>query len=160
MTKKDHRRDLYYKRNYGVSLQDVNRLLRKQGKRCAICRKRYNKKGELLILALDHLHKLENLKIKCEKLKSGLWKAYNIEFSWQGFHLPEAKLTWKSGNKKKAIKQVRLKLKRLANRGFVCWPCNGGLRHWNDNYKNMIRAGKYLKAHVDSLIKGNDHGTV
>jgi hypothetical protein len=139
---------------YGRSLKWVNRQLKKQKHRCAICRKKYNKKGEKLVLALDHLHKLEKLKIKCKKLKSGLWKAYNIEFDWETFHLSEAKITFKSSNKKKAVKQVRLVLKRLANRGFVCWPCNGGLRHWNDNYRNMTRAGKYLKAHADKLAKG------
>src|ERR1039457_702643 len=107
MNKQDHRRDLYYKRKYGISLAEYNELDRKQGHKCAIC----SRPPKKLPLALDHWHKLEKLKIKSVKLKT-VWKAYNIAFDLLGYKLKEGKCSFRSHNRKKAVKMVRLMLKR------------------------------------------------
>jgi hypothetical protein len=137
------RRDRYLKNKYGRSLNWYNRQLKKNKGGCHIC-------GRLpvkLPLAVDHWHKLEKLKVKIRKLDTGLWQAYNIAFSEKGYVLKEGKCCFKSHNKKKAKKQVKLMLKRKANRGLLCWACNSGLRKWLDNAVNLRNAADYLERH-------------
>lgn len=57
-THKTHRRDVNLRYNHGITLEEYNVLLKKQGGRCAICRRPPNKKGTLTsVLAVDHNHK-------------------------------------------------------------------------------------------------------
>jgi hypothetical protein len=148
MNDRDHKRDRYLIWKYGLSLKEYKKLDKDQDHKCAICRR----PPKNLPLAVDHWHKVERLKIKTKKNKdTGLWKAYNIEFKMFSCHLPEAAITFKSSNKKKAIKQVRLKLKRKANRGLLCWACNTGIRKYFDNAEHLLAASKYLRKHQLTL---------
>lgn len=157
MTKHEKRRDSYYRRQYNISYREYKHRLRKARKRCEICRWKpsFNKKTgkKHRSLAVDHWHKLERLKIKTVK-RRGKWEAYNLAFDMMGFKLREGKFKFRSTNRKKAVKQVRLKLKRIANRGLICWRCNSGLKKFKDNAMALIRAGKYMKKFLDDLQKG------
>lgn len=55
MTKDELRRDKYYRKTYGISLRDYNRMLLLQGKKCAICQKPATAFKNRL--AIDHNHK-------------------------------------------------------------------------------------------------------
>lgn len=48
----DARRDAYYRREYGITLAEYERLLVEQGGRCAICRRRPGRRR----LSVDHDH--------------------------------------------------------------------------------------------------------
>jgi recombination endonuclease VII len=143
VTEIEHKRDVYLKWQYGRGLKWYRRQEKKQKGKCAICRR----PPKNLPLAVDHWHKIANLKIKTRKLENGLWKAYNVEFDFMDCFIPEAKYTFKSRNKKKAIKQVRLILKKKANRGLLCWACNTGIRKYFDNAEHLLAASKYLQRH-------------
>lgn len=136
MTKKEqHRRDVYLRWKYNHSLDEINAKLKAQNYCCAICKKKYNKQGELLVLAVDHWHRLAKLKVISFKV-GDLWHARVKELEW---------IVERNKTRGKAIKQAKRILLRLSVRGLICWPCNGGLRHWQDNYVNMASAGSYLK---------------
>lgn len=149
--KKKHALDLLYRRKYGRTYKEINRLRTRQKNRCAICRwtPTFNKKTgkKHNNLAIDHWHKLSNLKVKVFKTKSGLWEAYNVDFRLYKYHLPEGAITFKSHLRKKAVNKVKYQLKRKSVRGLICWRCNSGLRKWLDNPTLLRRAGKYLSAH-------------
>lgn len=157
MTNKDKRKDRYYRYKYNISYSEYKRRKRKAKGKCETCRWKpsFNKKTgkKHKALAVDHWHKLSNLKVKCKKV-NGKWKAYNIDFNEMGFHLREAKYAFRSSNRRKAVKQVKLKLKRIANRGLVCWRCNSGFKKFKDNAVALIRAGKYMQRYILDLNKG------
>jgi hypothetical protein len=54
-TRKNH----YYKRNFGISVSDFERMVREQDSRCAICDKQ-EKDGRNL--AVDHCHKTNKVR--------------------------------------------------------------------------------------------------
>jgi hypothetical protein len=144
MKDKHHKKDLYYQRKYNISLKEYKKKDKKQHHRCAIC----GRPPKTLPLAVDHWHKLAKLKVKAKKYSTtGQWKAYNTEFNILGYFLPEGKITFKSSNRKKAVKAVRRKLLRKSVRGLLCWACNSGLRKWLDNPRLLRRAAKYLTYH-------------
>lgn len=157
MKKHDKKRDSYYRRKYNISYREYKRRLRKARKRCEICRWKpsFNKKTgkKHKSLAVDHWHKLERLKIITKKIR-GKWEAYNVEFDNMCFRLREGKFRFRSSNRKKARKAVHLKLKRIANRGLICWRCNSGLKKFKDNAMALIRAGKYMNKYLKDLQRG------
>ena len=57
MTKQERAKDARLRREFHITLEEYNRLLVFQGGVCAICKKRLNKKGIPLRLAVDHCHK-------------------------------------------------------------------------------------------------------
>lgn len=154
LTKKQRAKDNRLQRTYNVSLKEHIARSKRQHNKCVICKVRKNKKGELKELHVDHWHAIANVKIKLVRLRKKFWKAYNVAFTKYGYHLPEATYTFKSSNKKKAKKYVRQKLKKMANRGLVCWPCNSGLHRWDDLDK-LKRAVKYLEKYFRKLHKGD-----
>jgi hypothetical protein len=139
---------------YGVTLEERTRRERHQHRRCIICRKKISECASKVGLHLDHWHALARVKVKIEKLKNGMWSAYNISFTRYGFHLPEKTFRFRSSNKRKAKKYVTQKLKRAANRGLVCWPCNSGLHRWDDLAK-LKRAVEYLEKYFKRLKEGH-----
>ena len=157
MNTKEKKKDRYYRNRYNISYDEYKRRDEKNKHKCEICtwKPSFNKKTgkKHNALAIDHWHKLEKLKIITRKVNSK-WKAYNIEFNEMGFHLKEARYTFRSSNRRKAKKQVRLKLKRIANRGLVCWRCNSGLKKFKDNAMSLIRAGKYMQKYLKDLKRG------
>lgn len=150
MKKKLKSKDKRLQRTYGITLEQHNRRSNSQGKKCWICRVRKNSKGKVKDLHVDHWHWLAKVKVKLEKLKNGYWKAYNVEATRYGYSIPEAKFKFKSRNKRKAKKQVTQCLKRAANRGLICWPCNAGIHRWDDPIK-LRRALKYLDVYFKKL---------
>lgn len=118
-------------RNYGGSLEEYNAQLKKQGGVCICGRPKKN-----VSLHQDHSHKIASLKIKSKKIHSnGKWKAYNEEF---GFG-------YVSRSRKKAIREVRLKLRRKSRRGVLCWQCNSALKKFEDNWKKLYALANYMK---------------
>lgn len=154
MTKKEKAKDSRLQRTYNVTLKERKSRAKKQNNKCILCRKKRNAKGEVKELHVDHWHAIANVKIKLVRLKKNFWQAYNESFNKYGYHLPERTYTFKSSNKKKAKKYVRQKLKKMANRGLVCWPCNSGLHRWDDLEK-LKRAVKYLEEYFRKLHKGD-----
>ncbi len=56
MTKQERAKDLRLRREFHTNLEEWNIVHAYQGKRCFICKRSLNKKGEKLILSLDHCH--------------------------------------------------------------------------------------------------------
>ena len=66
---KEKIREIYLKRKYGLTIKRYNRLLKKQGGVCAICRKKENGKG----LAVDHNHQTGNVRgLLCQNCNTGI----------------------------------------------------------------------------------------
>lgn len=55
MTKKEHTKDLYLKRKYGISLGTYNTMFKNQNGSCAICKKPQSNFKKAL--SVDHDHK-------------------------------------------------------------------------------------------------------
>lgn len=150
MHKKLKAKDKRLQSTYNVTLEERQRRSKRQKHKCPICKVRRNKKGVVKELHVDHWHAMARIKVKLEKLKNGMWSAYNVEFNRFGVHLAEGHFRFRSSNKRKAKKCVTQKLKRAANRGLPCWPCNSGLHRWDDPVK-LRRALKYLDAYFKRL---------
>lgn len=56
MTTKEKAKDARLKREFHTNLEEYNRVLAYQKFACAICKKKFNKKGEPFILSVDHSH--------------------------------------------------------------------------------------------------------
>lgn len=56
MTKQERAKDARLRREYHITLEEYNKVLTFQNGRCAICKQRYGKKGQRLILSVDHNH--------------------------------------------------------------------------------------------------------
>jgi hypothetical protein len=56
MTPKEKAKDARLRREYHITLDERNKLFDFQGKSCYICRRKETKKGEPLILSVDHSH--------------------------------------------------------------------------------------------------------
>ncbi len=56
-TRSDHARDLYYQRNYGITLEEYNAILEYQGYRCAVCKRHVSELSSSLCVDHDHKHK-------------------------------------------------------------------------------------------------------
>lgn len=54
--KKDRAKDLRLRREYNITLEEYNKVLAYQNGCCYICRKTHGKKGQLLVLSVDHNH--------------------------------------------------------------------------------------------------------
>jgi len=108
-------------------------MFREQHGGCAIC----GRPPKNLPLAVDHCHKMARLKIRSKRLPDGRWRAFEVTY----------KIGFRSPNKKKAIKHVKLKLLRKSVRGLLCWVCNTALRKWLDDPKRMLAGAKYLRKH-------------
>jgi hypothetical protein len=56
LSKRERAKDARLKREFSITLEQYNQVLKAQGGVCAICKKRNNKKGKPLLLAVDHCH--------------------------------------------------------------------------------------------------------
>lgn len=152
LTQEERKRDRYLRNQYGMSLKERTKRERKQKHRCAICRKPTEECASKKGLHVDHWHALAKVKIKTAKvLNTNSWMAYNADFQRFGIHLPEQYLRVTMENKKKAVKEVRMRLRRMANRGLLCWPCNSGVHRWDDPVK-LRRALHYMELYFRELI--------
>ena len=143
MTDAEHKRDLYLRRKYGITLHEYNKMDRKQKHKCAICRRPPKK----LPLAVDHWHWLARRKVVSYK-KGKYWIAKVPEL------VPaNIKIRTKDKVRRKAIKAAKLYLLRISVRGLLCWACNVGIRKYFDKAKSLYRAAKYLEAHQKQFAK-------
>lgn len=122
--------DSTHRNQYGQTSEEYYNQLKKQNNRC-ICGREVKNVG----LHQDHCHKIAQLKIKAEKTEMGTWRAYNEEY----------KYAYTSRSRKKAVRMVRLKLKRRSRRGITCWHCNAAIKKVGDNWKVAKAIAKYLK---------------
>lgn len=135
MTKKELRRDKYLRRTYGRSLRWYNRKLDEQDGRCEICNKHWTDFDAQKPLAVDHDHKLAGLYIYTLRIVN-MFVAYVPQFKFKVF------VSFKSP--KVVRKKMRMWLKRKANRGLLCYPCNTALRKLGDKPKKFLAAAIYL----------------
>ena len=56
MTTKEKAKDTRLRREFHTNLEEYNKVLKYQNYCCAICRKKFNKKGEPFVLSVDHSH--------------------------------------------------------------------------------------------------------
>lgn len=134
-SKKDtHKVDLYYRRKYGVTLEE-HEDRSKNG--CEICGGFSFKRR----LHADHSHKLKYLKVTVRKNSHGWWVA----------EIPSLGISSKTEKRNRAIQIVREMAKRKSYRGALCFPCNGGLRKFRDSPQFLENAAKYLRKWEQSL---------
>ena len=87
-TKARRAKDLRLRREFHITLEQFDKVLKFQGGGCAICKKQVNKEGEKLKLAVDHDHKTGLVRgivcLRCNKgmalfldIASNLFNAYN-----------------------------------------------------------------------------------
>lgn len=149
------KRDSYLFGKYCIRFDEHEKKEKRQGNKCAICRR----PPVNLPLAQDHWHKLANLEIKTWKIpgSGGIWYAWNVKFDLLGFKLHTGQFFNLADSKRAAVKPLRQKLKRMSNRGLLCWACNTGLQKWRDHPENILRAAKYLKSYMEGLKNGLDY---
>jgi hypothetical protein len=73
--RKEKNRNVYYKKRYGIDLQEYNKLLISQNNECAICKIDENeiKHGRNTYFAVDHCHKTGKVRgLLCYKCNSVL----------------------------------------------------------------------------------------
>lgn len=72
-SKKDKARDYKLRSRYGITLAEYNKMFKKQGYKCAICRKKWNKRQKRF--AVDHNHHTKYIRgILCTYCNSKLLK--------------------------------------------------------------------------------------
>ena len=138
MTAEEKRRDASYRKNFGITLDDYNTMLVKQGGVCAVCGNppKENK------LSVEHCHQWKYVKIHTEKNVQGDWvsiAAYRNQ-------------TYKSWGQKKnqAIQFLREQLKLASIRGLTCFPCNSAIRSIRNNAEFAQRLAEYLRKHQNA----------
>ncbi len=135
MTPEAKKRDAYYKRKYGITLADYQKMDGEQGGVCAICRRPPTKNR----LAVDHSHKYKYMKIRTERVEGG-WSAHVLSPTSQAY----------GATKSLAIQKVRQWLKFKSVRGLLCFSCNSGLRKYADDPVRFEAAAQYLRRHQNA----------
>jgi Recombination endonuclease VII len=123
-------RDKYLKRKYGISLEEYNKLLKKQNGRCAICKSLPKTRS----LAVDHNHKFKYIKIKTLKVGN----------DWYARSDKPVVLCFCGDKRNEAIQALRAELKRLSVRGLLCHRCNRGLQNFRDDEFILTKAVQYI----------------
>lgn len=143
MNKKDQLADKRLRRTYGITLEEYDSMLARQGYVCKIC-KRPPREG--LRLCVDHDHRFDRVKIRVFKPDGlgGRWEAECMYKSWVGAERKEARL------------KLRLWLRRQGIRGLLCNGCNRALGKVQDPrwkwFSTEMRAGA---DYLDEFQKGN-----
>ena len=133
MKTKDEIRDHRLRQKYGITLEEYNQRLAKQGGVCAICGKPPKNKA----LHCEHDHKVNQVKVQFTKnLIFPLWTA-RAEYNSVAFMAV-------GKSKSDTSKLIREMLKRASVRGLTCWPCNRALQAFRDNPQLMRAAADYL----------------
>lgn len=66
-------RNSHYKRNYGITLDDYNELLKSQHNKCAICKSTETKNKLTKYLVVDHCHESSKVRgLLCDKCNTAL----------------------------------------------------------------------------------------
>lgn len=124
-------------RTYGITLEEYDSMLKKQGNVCKICQRPPTNRR----LHTDHCHATVKAKINSLKIASGEWKA----------SIDELNIYFYGRTKSEAIRKVKQALKKKSVRGLLCWPCNRALRSWNDDPDLMESAALYIRNHQTLL---------
>lgn len=124
-------------RTYNITLEEYDRMLKEQGGVCKICKKPPGSRRH----HVDHDHKVPRLKITTTKVAPGKWFA-----ECESLHCT-------APTKSQALQGVKRQLLRASIRSLLCFPCNRGLRTWNDNPTNLRNAAQYLEEFQCRLTK-------
>jgi len=135
MTKEEQKRDKYYRKKYGITLADYDRMLSEQKECCAICDR--HQSGFAKRLHVDHDHAWQKVKISINKSSSGLWDA-NACYRGVIFYAY-------SGKKNIANNLIKKDLKKNSVRGLLCWMDNTAIQKFRDNPERMEAAAQYLR---------------
>jgi len=142
MTRKLTARDRSLRKKYGITEEEYNTQIVRQGGGCKIC----GSLPKTRSLHVDHDHKIQNWKILSKKLGNKRWAAYPDSIPGHLLDFCEYAET-----KPLARAKVKEKLRRMSVRGIICFPCNRGIRVFFDDPRKMIRAAEYLQKYYDWL---------
>ncbi len=133
MTAEDKRRDAYYRRKYGISLDDYERMDFIQNRVCAICHRPPTKNR----LAVDHWHGWKYVKLNTTRVGS--------EWLSVAYENQAKEISWAGKTKSEAIRGLRKMLQKKSVRGLLCFSCNSGLRKYADDPNRFEAAAEYLR---------------
>lgn len=139
---KEQKRDILYRRKYGLSAAEYDQLLANQGGGCRICHRPPKK----LPLSVDHDHNFQRVKIRLKKVELPRIVGYPPSYHWEatatyrGYEFKAYAL-----NQYEARRDVRQQLKRASIRGLLCWLCNTGLRKFGHAIDRLADAAMYLR---------------
>lgn len=70
---KERMRDQWFQKKYGISLRDYKALARKQGGKCAICKRTSEEEPKGKRLAVDHCHETNTIRgLLCQNCNRGM----------------------------------------------------------------------------------------
>ena len=121
----DRQRDAYYRREYGITLEEYLEM----GDECMIC----GAKPKTRALHVDHDHHVAKQKIEVFK-HEGMWTARCGPHDCVAI------------SRKLAKGHVQEELRRASVRGKLCWACNALLKKGRDNPDILNNAALYLLA--------------
>jgi hypothetical protein len=138
----EQKRDAYYRKKYGVTLEWYNARYAEQGGCCGICRRPQEQFSKRF--AVDHEHGWNKVKIESGKNLS----ASENDHGWfaRAFYAGKFFRTDRR-NKSEAVRAIKSHLKTASCRGLLCPFCNRGLRFYADDPTRFENAAEYLKRH-------------
>ena len=123
-------------RCYGITLSEYNTMLAHQDGKCAICGSTPKSRR----LHTDHDHRINKVKITVEPAGS-VYGNKAVAFAWY----KNKQYMCGGETKQEARQNMRKILLKASVRGIICWPCNRGIRVFNDDPVRLRRTAIYLE---------------